>query len=185
MQQQVRGLVGERGELDRRGLSECAGDAVAVGVAEEAGQRVLYSRSPFRPAFSGSRNVPAILVASLCDASDRLCEGRAGKSANSGAEFRYAHSTMTSRKPLDPKVIDALYALEPVFEPGADAAVGLAEFVAVQCPYCGETFETAVDLSAGSFHYVEDCQVCCQPIELAGEVDDGGRLAGFTAGRSG
>lgn len=92
---------------------------------------------------------------------------------------------MTSRKPLDPKVIDALYGLEPVFEPGAVESAGLGEFVTVQCPYCGEAFETAVDLSAGSFQYVEDCQVCCQPIELAGEVDDGGRLVGFTVSHSG
>lgn len=87
--------------------------------------------------------------------------------------------------PLDPKVIDALYGLEPVFEPGTGEATGLGEFVTVQCPYCGEAFETPVDLSAGSFQYVEDCQVCCQPIELTGEVDDGGRLTAFTAGRSG
>ena len=92
---------------------------------------------------------------------------------------------MTSREPQDPKVIDEMYGLEPVFEPDAGESAGLGEFVPVQCPYCGETFETAVDLSAGSFQYVEDCQVCCQPIELTGEVDDGGRLTAFTAGRSG
>jgi len=57
------------------------------------------------------------------------------------------------------------------------------EFVAVQCPFCGESFETAVDPSAGSFRYVEDCQVCCQPIELTGDVDDDGALLGVTAGR--
>ena len=92
---------------------------------------------------------------------------------------------MKPRHPLDPQTIDALYGLEPVFEPGAGEAACPSEFVTVQCPYCGEAFETAVDLSAGSFQYVEDCQVCCQPIELMGEVDEGGRLAGFTASRSG
>jgi hypothetical protein len=92
---------------------------------------------------------------------------------------------MTSREPQDPKAIDAMYGLEPVLEPGSGEAAGLAEFVTVQCPYCGEAFETAVDVSAGSFQYVEDCQVCCQPIELAGQVDDGGRLVGFTVSRSG
>lgn len=85
---------------------------------------------------------------------------------------------------LDSQAIDALYGLEPVFEPGS--AVGeLTQFVTVQCPYCGESFQTAVDLSAGSFQYVEDCQVCCQPIEFAGAVDDEGRLVGVTTGRSG
>jgi hypothetical protein len=85
---------------------------------------------------------------------------------------------------LDAQAIDALYGLEPVFEPGAGAASGLSQFVTVQCPYCGEAFETAVDLSAGSFQYVEDCQVCCQPIELAGAVDEQGVLSGVTAGRA-
>ena len=86
--------------------------------------------------------------------------------------------------PLDARDIDALYGLEPAFEPGAESSSGLTPFVAVQCPYCGESFETAVDWSAGSFRYIEDCQVCCQPIELAGEVDDQGSPLGVTATRS-
>jgi hypothetical protein len=88
------------------------------------------------------------------------------------------------REPLDPQAIDALYGLEPVFEPGGPESVQSTEFVAIQCPYCGEQFETAVDLSAGSFSYVEDCQVCCQPIDLTGEVDDAGTLAGVAANRT-
>jgi hypothetical protein len=89
------------------------------------------------------------------------------------------------REPLDPQSIDAMYGLEPVFEPGGPGSSQATEFVTIQCPYCGEGFETAVDLSAGSFTYVEDCQVCCQPIELAGEVDDAGALLGVTASRAG
>jgi len=85
---------------------------------------------------------------------------------------------------LDAQAIDALYGLEPVFEPGAESPPGLTPFVTVQCPYCGESFETAVDWSAGAFRYIEDCQVCCQPIELAGDVDDDGALLGVTATRS-
>ena len=57
-------------------------------------------------------------------------------------------------------------------------------FVTLQCPYCGERFETAVDLSAGPFSYVEDCQVCCQPIELNSEMDDRGAFAGVIASRA-
>ena len=91
--------------------------------------------------------------------------------------------TRTPHEPLDPQFIDALYGLEPVFEPGAGSGE-LTQFVTVQCPYCGEQFETAVDLSAGSFRYVEDCQVCCQPIELAGEVDDASALVGVVASRT-
>jgi hypothetical protein len=87
------------------------------------------------------------------------------------------------REALDPQTIDALYGLEPVLEPGSADAPNPTEFVAVQCPYCGESFDTTVDVSAGSFSYVEDCQVCCQPIELVGEVDDEGALAGVAANR--
>jgi Cysteine-rich CPXCG len=86
---------------------------------------------------------------------------------------------------LDPQTIDALYGLEPVFEPDdPEAALSATGFVTVQCPYCGEGFETAVDLSAGSFSYVEDCQICCQPIELAGEVDAAGALVEVVASRA-
>ena len=87
-------------------------------------------------------------------------------------------------EPLDPQAIDALYGLEPVFEPGGPDSSQATEFVTIQCPYCGERFETAVDLSVGSFTYVEDCQVCCQPIELVGEMDDAGALAGVAANRA-
>ena len=37
---------------------------------------------------------------------------------------------------------------------------------AVDCPYCGEPFETDVDTSAGNQDYIEDCPVCCRPIEF-------------------
>ena len=90
---------------------------------------------------------------------------------------------MSSRKTTDSDAIDRLYGLEPVFEPDGDGSAGLTQFVTVQCPYCGESFETAVDPSAGSFRYVEDCQICCQPIELAGEVDEAGTLTSVTAAR--
>jgi hypothetical protein len=48
--------------------------------------------------------------------------------------------------------------------------------ITILCPYCGESYETVVDLSAGSQHYVEDCAVCCRPIEIALKVGDDGEL---------
>ncbi|HEY0180438.1 MAG TPA: CPXCG motif-containing cysteine-rich protein [Dokdonella sp.] len=57
----------------------------------------------------------------------------------------------------------------------------MIEPVTIQCPYCGEEFETAVDLSAGSQRYVEDCAVCCRPIEIALRVADDGELLGVDA----
>lgn len=42
----------------------------------------------------------------------------------------------------------------------------------VCCPFCGETITLLVDASAGSQQYIEDCQVCCRPIEVTIEADD-------------
>jgi hypothetical protein len=78
---------------------------------------------------------------------------------------------------LDPSSIDSLYGLEPVYEPG-NGLPGLLpeEFVAVQCPYCGERLETRVDLTADEPSYIEDCQVCCRPIEFTVEREQNGAL---------
>ncbi|MCG6871720.1 MAG: CPXCG motif-containing cysteine-rich protein [Gammaproteobacteria bacterium] len=51
------------------------------------------------------------------------------------------------------------------------------EVVSVSCPYCGELFETALDLSAGSQSYIEDCQACCRPIEFVMHLTPAGKLA--------
>src|SRR5438105_13165630 len=76
---------------------------------------------------------------------------------------------------LDEASVDRLYGLEPVWEPGSAApGVALEEFVAVRCPYCGERLETLVDLTADEPAYVEDCEVCCRPIEFHVERDQGG-----------
>lgn len=34
------------------------------------------------------------------------------------------------------------------------------------CPYCGESIELILDASAGAQRYIEDCSVCCRPIEV-------------------
>ncbi len=36
----------------------------------------------------------------------------------------------------------------------------------VECPYCGECFETAIEPEDGSQDCIEDCPVCCRPIEF-------------------
>ncbi len=74
--------------------------------------------------------------------------------------------------------IDALYGLEPVFEPTpADARSSLGEFAELQCPWCGEVFGTAIDLTTGDRAWIEDCQVCCRPMRVQIEVDAEGVLA--------
>lgn len=36
----------------------------------------------------------------------------------------------------------------------------------VTCPHCWEGHRLFIDVSAGSASYVEDCQVCCHPMEI-------------------
>ena len=86
---------------------------------------------------------------------------------------------------LDSGSIDRLYGLEPVYEPGKSAADGLLpeEFVPVRCPYCGERLETRVDLTADEPAYIEDCQVCCRPIEFGIERGEDGALLAVSVRR--
>lgn len=43
---------------------------------------------------------------------------------------------------------------------------------AISCPFCGESISILLDLSAGGQSYIEDCQVCCRPIQISFETDD-------------
>lgn len=52
-----------------------------------------------------------------------------------------------------------------------------------QCPYCGETITLLLDTSAQDQTYVEDCEVCCQPLEVAFAVDAEGDLVRFSVRR--
>jgi hypothetical protein len=80
--------------------------------------------------------------------------------------------------------IDRLYGLEPVIEPAEEAGSdALEQFVDVVCPYCGESIPLRVDLSAGSQSCIEDCQVCCQPIQIGVQVGETGELEAIIAER--
>jgi endogenous inhibitor of DNA gyrase (YacG/DUF329 family) len=59
----------------------------------------------------------------------------------------------------------------------------MLEAIEVQCPYCGEPIEVLVDCSEASHDFIEDCAVCCRPIELQAEVDAQGQLIGLSARR--
>lgn len=43
----------------------------------------------------------------------------------------------------------------------------------INCPYCGELISVLIDSSVSVQHYVEDCSVCCQPMELQVFVENG------------
>lgn len=46
----------------------------------------------------------------------------------------------------------------------------------LQCPYCWEILNISVDPSVRDQTYVEDCQVCCQPIVIHAVFDEAGTL---------
>lgn len=35
-----------------------------------------------------------------------------------------------------------------------------------QCPYCWETISMLIDISQRKQSYIEDCEVCCNPIQV-------------------
>jgi len=35
-----------------------------------------------------------------------------------------------------------------------------------QCPYCWEDISMLVDYSVSDQNYIEDCEICCNPIQL-------------------
>jgi hypothetical protein len=43
----------------------------------------------------------------------------------------------------------------------------------VQCPFCWETFELEIDTTQGSYETIEDCTVCCRPMNLRVECEPG------------
>ncbi len=44
----------------------------------------------------------------------------------------------------------------------------------IHCPYCGEAIDIFIDCSIAQQSYIEDCQVCCRPIELDVTADHDG-----------
>jgi hypothetical protein len=54
---------------------------------------------------------------------------------------------------------------------------GVIKTARVRCPYCGERLSLTVDGSVEYQDYIEDCHVCCRPINLAVRVDDGGAVS--------
>ncbi|MEO7861735.1 MAG: CPXCG motif-containing cysteine-rich protein [Nitrospirales bacterium] len=48
------------------------------------------------------------------------------------------------------------------------------------CPTCGEEISMVLDLTLSRQTYIEDCEVCCNPIEISYTVQDA-TLASFAA----
>jgi hypothetical protein len=84
---------------------------------------------------------------------------------------------------IDGQSVDRLYGLEPVYEPNASNSA-LGEYLEFLCPYCSECIGTSVELTGESHSYIEDCQVCCQPLEISLEIGQNGRLRSYSVQRA-
>jgi hypothetical protein len=49
-----------------------------------------------------------------------------------------------------------------------------------QCPYCWEKISMLLDSSIMKSSYIEDCEVCCRPIQIQA-VFDGSNVVSFSA----
>lgn len=49
-----------------------------------------------------------------------------------------------------------------------------------QCPFCWETISVLLDPSVNDQRYVEDCEICCNPMEIGVSFEDG-ELMDFSA----
>jgi hypothetical protein len=45
------------------------------------------------------------------------------------------------------------------------------ETIAFQCPHCWQTIEMNVDVFVREQSYVQDCEVCCNPIQIRYSAD--------------
>ncbi len=49
-----------------------------------------------------------------------------------------------------------------------------------QCPYCWENISMLIDVSQSQQRYIEDCEVCCNPIQLNVSTENG-QISSFYA----
>lgn len=47
----------------------------------------------------------------------------------------------------------------------------------ISCPFCAESMSILLDISAGDQSYIEDCQICCQPMQISFQSDNEELLA--------
>ena len=47
----------------------------------------------------------------------------------------------------------------------------------IECPYCGATFTALIEPDDAGSDYIQDCEICCQPIRFRVRPDAAGALA--------
>jgi Cysteine-rich CPXCG len=81
-----------------------------------------------------------------------------------------AGRAMTSTKAHDPDLPSSRTA--QLHDMGGSHILGGMEYF-FACPYCCEQISMVLDTSVKGQTYLEDCEVCCQPIEVRYIVEDG------------
>lgn len=56
----------------------------------------------------------------------------------------------------------------------------MLEEYSFDCPYCWKQISMLLDLSSGGQSYIEDCEVCCNPIVISFDSSDGA-ISDFSA----
>ena len=49
----------------------------------------------------------------------------------------------------------------------------MEEFVTIQCPFCGQSFDVTVDTSVRHQAFTTDCEFCWRPLEVRAECKAG------------
>ena len=49
----------------------------------------------------------------------------------------------------------------------------MEEFADIQCPFCGQPFSLAIDVSIDRQRFTTDCEICCRPFEVIAECEGG------------
>jgi hypothetical protein len=49
----------------------------------------------------------------------------------------------------------------------------MENFETIQCPFCGQSFEIILDTNVSRQKFTTDCEICCRPMEISAECENG------------
>ena len=58
-----------------------------------------------------------------------------------------------------------------------DQKMNALEEQSIQCPYCNEIITLLIDCSLAEQSYIEECNVCCQPILIEVKIENGAHIS--------
>ena len=56
----------------------------------------------------------------------------------------------------------------------------MLETTDISCPHCGATFSALLEPEDAGSHYIQDCEICCQPIRFWIHADADGSVSAET-----